>query len=89
VRSYVLIETMVGRADDVARETSRIEGVEHVDVVTGCYDVVVEAEMPTRAELEDLVDRVRLIESVTRALPCSSSPHAGAGREAAFAWSAA
>ena len=44
VQAYILIQTEVGKARDVAAAIDKIEGVVRVDAVTGPYDVVVLAE---------------------------------------------
>src|SRR5690606_31682404 len=44
VQAYILIQTEVGKARDVAAAIAQIEGVARVDVVTGPYDVIVLTE---------------------------------------------
>ena len=55
VRAYVLIQTEVGRAVNVAREVGMIDGVVSADDVTGPYDVIVVAEARTMDSLGKLV----------------------------------
>ncbi|MGZ5385124.1 MAG: Lrp/AsnC ligand binding domain-containing protein, partial [Acidimicrobiia bacterium] len=43
VQAYVLIQTEVGKAAQVADEARKIPGVESADDVTGPYDVIVKA----------------------------------------------
>ena len=47
VQAYILIQTEVGKAHDVAVAIGKIPGVIRVDAVTGPYDVVVLAEAHT------------------------------------------
>jgi DNA-binding Lrp family transcriptional regulator len=72
VSAYILIQTDVGRAADVAREVGRLEGVVTSEDVTGPYDVIVRAEAPSIDDLGRLVvSRVQLIEGITRTLTCT------------------
>ena len=43
VQAYILIQTDVGKAADVAAEIARIKGVTLAEDVTGPYDVIVRA----------------------------------------------
>ncbi len=71
VSAYVLIQTEVGKAAQVAEEVARIEGVVSAEDVTGPYDVIVRAESDTMDDLGRLVvSRVQLIDGITRTLTC-------------------
>lgn len=71
VTAYVLIQTEVGKAAQVAAEVSRIDGVVSAEDVTGPYDVIVRAEANSVDELGKLiVSRLQLIEGITRTLTC-------------------
>lgn len=71
VQAYVLIQTEVGKAAQVADEARRITGVEHADDVTGPYDVIVKASAETVDQLGKLVvARIQSIEGITRTLTC-------------------
>ena len=71
VQAYILIQTEVGRAAEVAREIVRIEGVEQAEDVTGPYDVIVRAEAHNIDELGQLVvARVQAVDGITRTLTC-------------------
>ena len=69
VRAYVLVQTEVGKAAQVAGEASAIDGVVAADAVTGPYDVIVRMEAESMDELGKIVvSRLQLIEGVTRTL---------------------
>jgi DNA-binding Lrp family transcriptional regulator len=71
VRAYVLIQTEVGKAADVARSIAEIDGVTAADDVTGPYDVIATAEAATVDDLGRMVvSRVQLIDGITRTLTC-------------------
>jgi DNA-binding Lrp family transcriptional regulator len=71
VQAYVLIQTEVGKAADVARSIAEIEGVTQAEDVTGPYDVIVRAEASNVDELGKLVvAKVQGIEGITRTLTC-------------------
>jgi DNA-binding Lrp family transcriptional regulator len=72
VQAYILIQTEVGKARDVAAAISQIEGVTRVDAVTGPYDVVVLSEARNVDELgKMIVSQVQLVSGITRTLTCS------------------
>lgn len=71
VQAYILIQTEVGRAADVAAHIRRISGVTQAEDVTGPYDVIVRAEAASMDELGDLVvKQVQAVEGITRTLTC-------------------
>jgi DNA-binding Lrp family transcriptional regulator len=71
VTAYVLIQTEVGKAAQVASEVGAIDGVVSAEDVTGPYDVIVRAEANSVDELGRMVvSRVQLIDGITRTLTC-------------------
>jgi DNA-binding Lrp family transcriptional regulator len=71
VRAYVLIQTEVGKAAEVAATARALPGVIGAEDVTGPYDVVVTAEADSVDELGRMVvSRVQMIEGITRTLTC-------------------
>jgi len=72
VQAYILIQTEVGKARDVASTVRDIEGVAQVEAVTGPYDVIVLTEARNVDELGKLVvSRVQAVPGITRTLTCS------------------
>jgi len=72
VQAYILIQTEVGRARDVAASITDIPGVVRVDAVTGPYDVVVLTEAHNVDELgKMIVSKVQLVPGITRTVTCS------------------
>ena len=71
VHAYVLIQTDVGKAAQVAQQVSGIEGVVVADGVTGPYDVIARAEAPSMNDLGRLVVRdIGQLEGITRTITC-------------------
>ena len=71
VNAYILIQTEVGKAAQVAKEVSGIKGVAMAEDVTGPYDVIVRAEAGSVDDLGKMVvSRVQLIDGITRTLTC-------------------
>ena len=71
VSAYVLIQTEVGKAAQVAAEVDKIEGVVSAEDVTGPYDVIVRAEARNVDELGKLVvAKVQGVPGITRTLTC-------------------
>ena len=71
VQAYILIQTEVGKAADVAERIAGIHGVIHAEDVTGPYDVIVRAEASNVDELGRLVvAQVQTVPGITRTLTC-------------------
>jgi DNA-binding Lrp family transcriptional regulator len=71
VSAYILIQTEVGKAAQVATEVGEIEGVVSAEDVTGPYDVIARAAANSVDELGQMVvSRVQMIEGITRTLTC-------------------
>jgi DNA-binding Lrp family transcriptional regulator len=71
VQAYILIQTEVGKAANVASQIATIEGVTLAEDVTGPYDVIVRAEANTVDELGKLVvAQVQNVGGITRTLTC-------------------
>ena len=71
VQAYILIQTEVGKAADVATDIAQIQGVTLAEDVTGPYDVIVRAEASSVDELGKLVlAKVQHVPGITRTLTC-------------------
>jgi DNA-binding Lrp family transcriptional regulator len=71
VTAYILVQTELGQAADVARRVSEIPGVLSADDVTGPYDVIVKAEAQDIDQLGRLVvSAIQAIPGITRTLTC-------------------
>ena len=71
VEAYILIQTEVGKAAQVALEVEKIEGVKISEAVTGPYDAIVRAEADDVDALGKLVvASVQGVEGITRTLTC-------------------
>jgi DNA-binding Lrp family transcriptional regulator len=71
VQAYILVQTEVGRAADVARQIAEIAGVTEADDVIGPYDVIVRAVAENVDELGKLVGaQIHAVEGITRTLTC-------------------
>ena len=71
VTAYILIQTEVGKAAQVAKDIIDITGVQQAQAVTGPYDVIVRAEAQNIDELGQLVvARVQAVDGITRTLTC-------------------
>ena len=71
VQAYILVQTEVGKAADVATAIAEIDGVTDAQDVTGPYDVIVRAGAPTVDDLGALViSQVQAVPGITRTLTC-------------------
>ena len=91
VQAYILVQTEVGKAADVARQIAEIAGVMQAEDVTGPYDVIVRASAENVDELGKLVAaQIQAVEGITRTLTCPvvrflsrGHPAHGAGQQLA------
>jgi DNA-binding Lrp family transcriptional regulator len=71
VQAYILIQTEVGKAAEVAASLSGLPGVTHSEDITGPYDVIVRAEAPDMDQLTALVTaRMHPVPGLTRTITC-------------------
>ena len=71
VQAYILIQTEVGKAAEVALAIAGLSGVTMAEDVTGPYDVIVRAEARHVDELGKLVvARIQAVAGITRTLTC-------------------
>ncbi len=71
VQAYILIQTEVGKAAEVALAIAELNGVTLAEDVTGPYDVIVRAEARNVDELGKLVvARVQTLPGISRTLTC-------------------
>jgi DNA-binding Lrp family transcriptional regulator len=71
VEAYILVQTEVGKAADVARQIAKITGVTQAEDVTGPYDVIVRAQAENVVELGRLVAaNIQSVPGITRTLTC-------------------
>jgi DNA-binding Lrp family transcriptional regulator len=71
VQAYVLIQTEVGKAAEVAQLIADIPGVTASEAVTGPYDAIVHAEADDVDALGKLVvARIQSVTGITRTLTC-------------------
>ncbi len=71
VSAYILIQTELGKAAEVATAVAELPGVVAADDVTGPYDVIVRA---TAADIDALgrmvASRLQAVDGITRTLTC-------------------
>jgi DNA-binding Lrp family transcriptional regulator len=71
VEAYVLIQTEVGKAAEVAQRIGDIGGVTSSEAVTGPYDAVVHAQAEDVDSLGKLVvATIQAVDGITRTLTC-------------------
>jgi DNA-binding Lrp family transcriptional regulator len=71
VEAYILVQTEVGKAADVASHIGKIAGVTKAEDVTGPYDVIVHAQAEDVDELGRLVTaHIQSVPGITRTLTC-------------------
>lgn len=70
-KAFVLIETAVGKAREVATSLGRIEGIKSVDMVTGPYDIIATIEAETLSNIGDVVTgKIHAADGISRTVTC-------------------
>ncbi len=70
-KAYILIETSVGKTQDVTRALRSLPDVDDVDVVTGPYDIIAVVTTADLNVVGELVSsRIHTIRGITRTLTC-------------------
>ncbi len=71
VQAYVLVQTNVGKAAEVAQEIRALPGVVLAEDVTGPYDVIIRIEAPDVDQLGQLVAaKLQAVPGITRTVTC-------------------
>jgi DNA-binding Lrp family transcriptional regulator len=71
VQAYILVQTEVGKAAEVAISIGELQGVTQAEDVTGPYDVIVRAEAENVDDLGRLVvAKIQAVPGITRTLTC-------------------
>ena len=71
MQAYILVQTVPGKAEEVAGTIREIPGVTMAEDVTGPYDVIVRAEASNVDELGQLVvAKVQVVSGITRTVTC-------------------
>ncbi len=62
---YLLVETEVGRLEDVLRKIRAVPGVTEVEAVTGPFDLIAKVQAPhINAALDTVVHKIRKISGI-------------------------
>lgn len=71
MKAYILIQTEVGKAGQVAQKIREIGGVISADNVTGVYDIIAVVSADSVDELgKKVVKEIQLVDGITRTLTC-------------------
>jgi DNA-binding Lrp family transcriptional regulator len=73
-RAFILIETEVGRAKQVAEALRSVPEVLAADVITGNFDVIATIEAPNMSAMAEVVTgQVQSVRGVMRTITCVSA----------------
>ncbi|MFQ5831377.1 MAG: Lrp/AsnC ligand binding domain-containing protein [Candidatus Thorarchaeota archaeon] len=72
VSVVILIKAEAGTIWDACKSIEEIDGITRVDVVTGPYDVIAYAELPSVEDLRRLMKTVHEVEGINRTETCVS-----------------
>ena len=74
-QAFILIETAVGKSQDVVSELRELSWVEMVVRVVGPYDVIAIVSTPDLKAVGDLISsRIHKIEGIVRTVTCMALP---------------
>ena len=72
-RAYILIETSIGKSQDVVNTLEGIKEVNMLDVVTGPYDIIAVVTTDDISSIGDLVtNEIHAISGIMRTVSCIS-----------------
>jgi DNA-binding Lrp family transcriptional regulator len=70
-KTFVLIETAVGKTKEVVSILNKIEDLKSVDTVTGPYDIIAVIEAEDLNKIGDLITgKIHAIEGISRTVTC-------------------
>jgi DNA-binding Lrp family transcriptional regulator len=70
-KAFVLIETAVGKTQEVVSILNKMGGLKSVDTVTGPYDIIAVAEAEDLNKIGDLITgKIHAIEGISRTVTC-------------------
>ena len=72
-RAYILIETSVGKTNDVARELRSSTNMMSVDTVTGPFDIIAVAEADSLPDIGELISEgMHKVPGIVKTVTCLS-----------------
>ena len=70
VLAIVLINVKVGKAEAVLEAVEKIDVVTKANMVTGPYDIIAYAELPSRIDFRKLINSLHDIDDLTKTETC-------------------
>jgi DNA-binding Lrp family transcriptional regulator len=70
--SYVLVKVAAGKARQVYDELSKLKGIQHVDAISGPFDLVAVVQGTDFSAIGRMViDKIQAIEGITDTITCN------------------
>ena len=70
-KAFILIETAVGKGNEVIATIQKLDGVKSIDLVTGPYDLIAMVEVADLAAVGELVTgKIHPVPGITRTVTC-------------------
>ncbi len=70
VTAIVLMQVEAGTAEDVYKAIEKIDLIETIHIVTGPYDIIAYAELPSRLDFRKFVNSIHDVKGVIRTETC-------------------
>jgi uncharacterized protein with GYD domain len=78
-QAWLLLQTRVGAAGEVAASVAEVEGVSHVSVTAGAYDLVARVGVVPSDDVSAVAHGAANIPGVTRVIVCRALAAVGPG----------
>jgi hypothetical protein len=70
VLANVLIIAKTGKAEDIIKAVEKIEMVTKTNMVTGPFDIIAYADLPSRVDFRKLINSLHEIDELTKTETC-------------------
>ncbi len=71
LKAYILINTNIGKTDEVIESLSKMPEVKHLDVIMGPYDIIAQIETEDHESLaETVMTKLQKIEAIRHTMTC-------------------
>ncbi len=75
LKAYILINTRIGKTQEIARKLADMEEVKRLDVIMGPYDIIAEVETDSHESLAHVVmQRLQALDDIRHTMTCPVVP---------------
>lgn len=71
VEAYVLINTKIGKTEEVTKSLRNIPEIKHIDIIMGPYDIIAKVATESHDSLASLVmHKIQTIDAINHTMTC-------------------